>query len=47
MTDGKAQLDKFKALVRKLGTDEDEARWDKRLAKLAAVKPTPEGEKPE
>ena len=39
----KSQLDKFKALARELGADEDEARWDERLRKVAAVKPEPEG----
>ena len=41
--DKKPQLDKFKELARDLGADEDEARWDDRLRKLAKAKP----EKPE
>lgn len=42
------QSDKFKALARELEADEDEARWDERLAKVAAHKPAPEKpEKPE
>ena len=39
------QLDKFKELARELGADEDEARWDERLKKIAKAKPAPE--KPE
>lgn len=38
-----SQLDKFKALARELEADEDEARWDERLKKVAKAKP----EKPE
>jgi len=41
----KSQADKFKELARELGADEDEARWDERLRKIARVKPEPE--KPE
>ncbi|HTN14694.1 MAG TPA: hypothetical protein VL094_07805 [Sphingomonadaceae bacterium] len=37
------QLDKFKELARELEADEDEARWDERLKKVAKAKP----EKPE
>ena len=37
-----AQLDKFKALARELEADEDEARWDERLKKVARHKPAPE-----
>ena len=40
-----SQLDKFKEAARELGVDEDEARWDERLKKLAKAKPAPE--KPE
>lgn len=40
-----SQSDKFKALAHELEADEDEARWDERLAKVAAHKPVPE--KPE
>lgn len=45
MTDNKSQLDKFKQAARELETDEDEARWDERLRKVAKAKPKPE--KPE
>jgi hypothetical protein len=46
MTDAKtSQLDKFKQAARELECDEDEARWDERLKKVAKVKPKPE--KPE
>lgn len=36
------QLEKFKQTAREHGADEDEARWDDRLKKLAKVKPAPE-----
>ena len=40
MTDpNPTQLDKFKELARGLEADEDEARWDERLKKLAKAKP--------
>lgn len=42
-----SQSDKFKALARELEADEDEARWDERLVKVARQKPAPEPEKPE
>lgn len=42
-----SQSDKFKALVRELEADEDEARWDERLAKVARHRPPPEPEQPE
>jgi len=45
--DHESQLDKFKALAREVEADEDEARWDERLKKVAAAKPEHEGEKPE
>lgn len=46
MTDKpKPQLDKFKEAARELEADEDEARWDERLKKVAKGKPEPE--KPE
>jgi len=47
MDEPKTQLDKFKALARELEADEDEARWDERLKKVAAQKPAPEAERPE
>lgn len=43
MTEKKTQSDKFKELARELEADEDEARWDERLKKVAKAKP----EKPE
>ena len=45
MTNKTPQSEKFKELARELEADEDEARWDERLRKLAKVKPEPE--KPE
>lgn len=42
-----SQLDKFKALARELEADENEARWDERLAKVVAHKPATEAEMPE
>ena len=44
---GQSQSDKFKALARELEADEDEARWDERLKKVARLKPGPQPEKPE
>jgi hypothetical protein len=40
--DSKSQIDKFKELARELEADENEARWDERLKKIAAHKPPPE-----
>lgn len=37
-SDGKSQSDEFKKLARELECDEDEARWDERLKKLAKGK---------
>ncbi|MEV4934781.1 hypothetical protein [Sphingobium sp. LSP13-1-1.1] len=37
-----SQLDKFKELARELEADEDEARWDERLKKVAKQKPAPD-----
>lgn len=42
---GESQLDKFKEAAREHEADEDEARWDERLKKVAKQKPAPE--KPE
>lgn len=42
-----SQRMKFEALARELEADQDEARWDERLAKVAKHKPTPETEQPE
>lgn len=39
MTSNKLQADKFKELARELDCDEDEARWDERLMKVAKGKP--------
>jgi hypothetical protein len=40
MTDPKqSQTDKFKQAARELECDEDEARWDERLKKVAKQKP--------
>lgn len=41
----KTQSDKFKEAAREHGADENEARWDDRLRKVAKAKPKPE--KPE
>lgn len=45
MDTSKAQTEKFKELARELEADEDEARWDERLKKVAKAKAAPE--KPE
>ncbi|MFT3977017.1 MAG: hypothetical protein QM688_07905 [Sphingomonas bacterium] len=43
-----SQLDKFKEAAREIEADEDQARWDEKLTKIAKVKPKPEKpEKPE
>jgi hypothetical protein len=42
VTAEKTQLDKFKELARELEADEDEARWDERLKKVAKAKPAQE-----
>lgn len=43
MTDKKqSQFDKFKEAAREALADEDEARWDGRLKKVAKVKPAPD-----
>jgi hypothetical protein len=39
MSDQKTQSGKFKELARELEADEDEARWDERLEKVAKAKP--------
>lgn len=38
MSDPKSQSEKFKELARELEADEDEARWDERLKKVAKGK---------
>lgn len=40
--DSESQLDKFKEAARELEADEDEARWNERLKKVAKAKPAPE-----
>ena len=42
MSEQKSQSDKFKDLARELEADEDEARWDERLRKVAKGKPFPD-----
>lgn len=37
-----SQSDKFKEVAREIGADEDEARWEERLRKVAKPKPQPE-----
>lgn len=39
VNDQKPQTDKFKETARELECDEDEARWDERLKKVAKGKP--------
>lgn len=43
MTDKRTQSDKFKDAAREHEADEDEARWEEQLKKIAKAKP----EKPE
>jgi len=43
----KTQLDRFKEAARQLETDDDEARFDEKLRKLAKQKPAPVPDKPE
>jgi hypothetical protein len=38
-SDQKSQSDKFKEAARELESDEDEARWEERLKKVAKAKP--------
>lgn len=42
MAEAKLQIEKFKEAAREHEADEDEARWDERLRKVATAKPTPE-----
>jgi hypothetical protein len=42
MAMNKTQLEKFKSAAREHEADEDEARWDERLKKIAKAKPAPE-----
>ena len=46
MTDKKSQLDKFREAARHLKTDDDEARFNEKLGKLAKQKPAPVPDKP-
>ncbi|MEE4210125.1 MAG: hypothetical protein V2I43_12760 [Parvularcula sp.] len=39
MNEKKTQLDRFKEAARELETDDDEARFNERLRKLAKTKP--------
>ena len=39
MADKQTQSDKFKEAARELEADEDEARWEERLKKVAKPKP--------
>ncbi len=39
ITDSKSQLDRFKEAARKLETDDDEERFNEKLAKLVKQKP--------
>jgi hypothetical protein len=45
VAESKSQIEKFKEAARDHEADEDEARWDERLKKIAKAKPAPE--KPE
>jgi hypothetical protein len=38
---GNKQSDKFKDMAREVEADEDEARWEERLKKVAKAKPNP------
>ena len=42
MADKSTQLDNFKKAAKELEADEDEARWDDKLVKIAKVNPKPE-----
>lgn len=44
--DRKSQLDKFKEAARQHEADEDEARWDSKLKRIAKVKPKSEPTNP-
>lgn len=46
METDKTQSDKFKDAARELGADEDEARWEERLRKVARQRPPEQREKP-
>lgn len=41
MAETKSQIEKFKEAAREHEADEDEARWDERLKKVAKQKPAP------
>ena len=38
--DSESQADKFRAAARRIGADEDEARWVERLKKVVKAKPS-------
>ena len=40
--DKQAQSEKFRAAARRIGCDEDEARWTERLKKVVKAKSPPE-----
>ena len=42
----KPQIDKFRDLARELETDDDEARFDERLRKIASAPRVPKRSKP-
>lgn len=42
MAEQKTQREKFEQAARELECDEDEARWDERLRKIAKQKPVPD-----
>lgn len=42
----KSQSDKFKEIARELECDEDEARWNVRLRKVAAQRPNGDDRRP-
>ena len=37
--DSESQAEKFRSAARRIGCDEDEARWTERLRKVVKVKP--------
>ena len=44
MTDKRSQSDKFKEAAREHEADEDEARWEKRLKRVAEANPAAKGD---
>ncbi len=47
MQQEKSQLERFKEAARQLETDDDEARFDEKLRRLAKQKPSAVPDKPE